>query len=176
MQCMACVEICPVGIEHVPIINQMRRALVEKGDMDGQLQQTLETIYTSGNSFGEAKRKRGRWAKDLDFDGQGHPQEPGGGALVRGRLRLLRPAKPEGEPIARRILRRAGVDFGIPLRRRAHRRERRAPSWRRGPLRDLAEENVATISGCSFDRILTSDPHSFNTLKNEYPQSAASGT
>jgi heterodisulfide reductase subunit C/nitrate reductase gamma subunit len=67
MQCMACVEICPVGIEHVPIINQMRRALVEQGEMDGQLQQTLETIYTSGNSFGEAKRKRGRWAKELDF-------------------------------------------------------------------------------------------------------------
>jgi heterodisulfide reductase subunit C len=68
MQCMACVEICPVGIEHVPMINQMRRALVERGEMDNQLQQTLETIYTSGNSFGEAKRKRGRWTRDLPFE------------------------------------------------------------------------------------------------------------
>ena len=57
MQCMACVEICPVGIEHVPLINQMRRRLVEQGEMDPMLQQTLETIYTSGNSFGEQKRK-----------------------------------------------------------------------------------------------------------------------
>ena len=56
MQCMACVEICPVGIEHVPIINQLRRQLVERGEMDSLLQSTLETIYTSGNSFGEAKR------------------------------------------------------------------------------------------------------------------------
>jgi Fe-S oxidoreductase len=39
-----------------------------------------------------------------------------------------------------------------------------------GLYADLAEENVAAISECSFDRILTSDPHTFNTLKNEYPQ------
>jgi Fe-S oxidoreductase len=40
----------------------------------------------------------------------------------------------------------------------------------------LAEENVETISGCRFSRILTSDPHTFNTLKNEYPQLGGSWT
>ena len=34
MSCIACVEACPVGIEHVPIINQLRRRLVEQGELD----------------------------------------------------------------------------------------------------------------------------------------------
>src|SRR5439155_13327288 len=75
-QCMACVEICPVGIEHVPIINQMRRRLVEEGEMDPTLQTTLETIYNTGNSFGEAKRRRGRWAKELSFEVKDPRKEP----------------------------------------------------------------------------------------------------
>ena len=68
MQCNACVEICPVGIEQAPIINQLRRRLVEEGELDPGLQSTLEVIHKSGNSFGENKRKRGRWTSELDFD------------------------------------------------------------------------------------------------------------
>ena len=59
MQCNACVEICPVGIEQAPIINQLRRRLVEEGELDPNLQSTLEVIHKSGNSFGENKRRAG---------------------------------------------------------------------------------------------------------------------
>ena len=48
MQCNACVEICPVGIEQAPIINQLRRRLVEEGELHPDLQSTLETIHNSG--------------------------------------------------------------------------------------------------------------------------------
>ena len=68
MQCNACVEICPVGIEQAPIINQLRRRLVEEGELDPNLQSTLQTIHKSGNSFGENRRKRGRWTEELDFE------------------------------------------------------------------------------------------------------------
>ena len=170
MQCMACVEICPVGIEHVPIINQMRRALVEKGEMDGQLQQTLETIYTSGNSFGETSRKRGRWTRDLDFDVKDIRKGPAEVLWFVGDYASFDPRNQKVSRSLAQILRRAGVDFGILYdgERTAGNDVRRVGE--EGLYADLAEENVATISGCSFDRILTSDPHSFNTLKNEYPQ------
>jgi Fe-S oxidoreductase len=170
MQCMACVEICPVGIEHVPIINQMRRALVERGEMDGQLQQTLETIYTSGNSFGEPKRKRGRWAKDLPFEVKDVRKEPAEYLWFVGDYASFDPRNQKITQALARILRRAGVDFGILYEgeRTAGNDVRRVGE--EGLYADLAEENVATISECSFDRILTSDPHTFNTLKNEYPQ------
>ena len=170
MQCMACVEICPVGIEHVPIINQMRRALVEKGDMDGQLQQTLETIYTSGNSFGEASRKRGRWTRDLDFEVKDVRKSPAELLWFVGDYASFDPRNQKVSQSLAKILRRAGVDFGILYdgERTAGNDVRRVGE--EGLYADLAEENIATISGCSFDRILTSDPHSFNTLRNEYPQ------
>jgi Fe-S oxidoreductase len=170
MQCMACVEICPVGIEHVPIINQMRRALVERGEMDGQLQQTLETIYTSGNSFGEPKRKRGRWARDLPFAVKDIRTSPAEFLWFVGDYASFDPRNQKVTQALARILRSAGVDFGIlyDAERTAGNDVRRVGE--EGLYADLAEENVAAISACSFERVLTSDPHTFNTLKNEYPQ------
>ncbi len=176
MQCMACVEICPVGIEHVPIINQMRRALVERGEMDGQLQQTLETIHTSGNSFGEAKRKRARWAKELDFEVKDIRKERAELLWFVGDYASFDPRNQKVTQALARILRSAGVDFGILYdgERTAGNDVRRAGE--EGLWSSLAEENIETISGCRFDRILTTDPHTFNTLKNEYPQLGGSWT
>ena len=48
--CMACVEACPVGIEHVQTIVDMRRKLVDEGELDPLLQQTLENYGKQGNS------------------------------------------------------------------------------------------------------------------------------
>jgi Fe-S oxidoreductase len=170
MQCMACVEICPVGIEHVPIINEMRRALVERGEMDAQLQQTLETIYTSGNSFGEPKRKRGRWTRDLPFEVKDARKAPAEYLWFVGDYASFDPRNQKITQALARILHRAGVDFAILYddERTAGNDVRRVGE--EGLYADLAEANVEAISACTFDRIFTSDPHSFNTLKNEYPQ------
>jgi heterodisulfide reductase subunit C len=66
--CMHCVEVCPVGIEHVPTIVQLRRALVDEGTMDSTLQQALQNLATQGNSFGKSARMRARWTRELDFE------------------------------------------------------------------------------------------------------------
>ena len=169
MQCMACVEICPVGIEHVPIINQMRRALVERGEMDCQLQQTLETIYTSGNSFGEAKRKRGRWAKDLDFDVKDARKERAEILWFVGDYASFDPRNQRISQALARVLREAGVDFGILYdgERTAGNDVRRAGE--EGLWSSLAEENVETISGCRFDRILTLRPAHLQHAQERVP-------
>ena len=169
MQCMACVEICPVGIEHVPIINQLRRRLVDRGELDASLQTTLETIYDSGNSFGEPKRKRGRWAKELDFEVKDARKEPVELLWFVGDYASLDPRNSGISQTLARVLHHAGVDFGIlyEAERNAGNDVRRAGE--EGLFVDLAESNVEAISGCDFQRILTSDPHSFNTLRNEYP-------
>ncbi|HXV58961.1 MAG TPA: heterodisulfide reductase-related iron-sulfur binding cluster [Gaiellaceae bacterium] len=170
MQCMACVEICPVGIEHVPIINQMRRALVERGEMDGQLQQTLETVYTSGNSFGEAKRKRGRWTRELDFAVPDARKEPVDLLWFVGDYASFDPRNQKATQALARVLHGAGVRFGIlyDAERTAGNDVRRVGE--EGLWTSLAEENLETLAACRFERILTSDPHTFNTLRNEYPQ------
>ena len=174
MQCMACVEICPVGIEHVPIINQMRRGLVERGEMDNQLQSTLETIYTSGNSFGEAKRKRARWAKELDFELKDARKEPVEYLWFVGDYASFDPRNQRITQALARILDHAGVDVGIlyDAEKTAGNDVRRAGE--EGLFTSLAEENIQAIEKCDFRTILTSDPHSFNTLRNEYPELGAS--
>ena len=62
MQCMACVEICPVGIEHVPLINQMRRRLSSRARWIRCSSRRSDDLHL-GNSFGEQKRKRARWTR-----------------------------------------------------------------------------------------------------------------
>jgi Fe-S oxidoreductase len=176
MQCMACVEICPVGIEHVPIINQLRRRLVDVGELDATLQSTLETIYESGNSFGEPKRKRGRWAKDLEFDVKDARKERVELLWFVGDYASLDPRNSGISQTLARVLHHAGVDFGIlyEAERNAGNDVRRVGE--EGLFVDLAEGNVEALSGCEFERILTSDPHSFNTIRNEYPAFGGSWT
>jgi Fe-S oxidoreductase len=169
MQCMACVEICPVGIEHVPIINQLRRQLVERGELDPLLQQTFETIYETGNSFGEPRRKRARWTKELEFEVKDIRKEPAELLWFVGDYASFDPRNQRATRALARVLHHAGVDFGIlwDAEKTGGCDVRRAGE--EGLWLSLAEENINTISGCEFERIFSSDPHTFHTLRNEYP-------
>ncbi len=175
-QCMACVEICPVGIEHVPIINQFRRQLVERGEMDPLLQSTLETIYSSGNSFGEPKRKRGKWSDGLGFAVKDARKEPVDVLWFVGDYASFDPRNQQVSRALAQVLHEASLDFGILYdgERTGGFDVRRAGE--EGLFTTLAEGNVKTISSCDFGRILTSDPHSYHALKNEYPAFGGSWT
>jgi Fe-S oxidoreductase/cytochrome b561 len=170
MQCNACVEICPVGIEQAPIINQLRRRLVENGELDPNLQTTLETIHKSGNSFGENKRKRGRWVEELDFKVTDARKEPVDVLWFVGDYASFDPRSQHVTRALARLFQEAGVDFGILYdgERNSGNDVRRVGE--EGLFEFLAEGNIATIRGCEFNRIVTSDPHSLNTIRNEYPQ------
>jgi Fe-S oxidoreductase len=169
MQCNACVEACPVGIEQAPIINQIRRRLVEEGELDANLQSTLQVIHKSGNSFGENKRKRGRWTRELDFEVKDARAEPVDVLWFVGDYASFDPRSQRVTRALARLYQKAGVDFGILYdgERNSGNDVRRVGE--EGLFESLAEENVATLSDCEFNRIVTSDPHSLNTLRNEYP-------
>lgn len=176
MQCMACVEICPVGIEHVPIINQMRRQLVERGDMENSLQQTLETIHNTGNSFGEPARKRAQWAKGLDFKVKDIRKQPADLLWYVGDYASFDPRNQQVTRSLATVLHNVDVDFGIlyEAEKTAGCDVRRVGE--EGLYTSLAETNVETISKCEFNRIFSSDPHGFHTLKNEYSAFGGSWT
>jgi len=168
--CMACVEACPVGIEHVPTIVGMRRALVEEGTMDPTLQDALQNIAKNGNSFGKSPKMRAKWTKDLDFEIHDARKRfvqvlwfVGDYASYDERLQDL-------SRTFARLLQRAGVSFGILYdgERNAGNDVRRVGE--EGLFEELVEHNVKVISSCDFNEIVTTDPHSFNTLKNEYPE------
>lgn len=169
MQCNACVEVCPVGIEQAPIINQLRRRLVDDGDLDAGLQSTLETIHKSGNSFGQSRRRRGRWTEALDFEVPDARKAPVEVLWFVGDYASFDPRSQRAARSFARLLKAAGVDFGILYdgERNSGNDVRRAGE--EGLFESLAEHNVAAIAGCEFDRIVTADPHSLNALRNEYP-------
>jgi Fe-S oxidoreductase len=169
-QCMACVQVCPVGIEHVPIINQLRRRLVEEGEMDATLQATFETINTTGNSFGEPRRKRGRWSRELPFEIKDIRQQPADLLWYVGDFASFDPRNQRVNRALAQVLKEGGADFGIlqEAEKTAGCDVRRAGE--EGLWTSLAEQNIATISACDFNRIFSSDPHTFHTLKNEYPE------
>ncbi|MBV9164656.1 MAG: (Fe-S)-binding protein [Solirubrobacterales bacterium] len=169
MQCNACVEACPVGIEQAPIINQLRRRLVEEGELDPNVQSVLQTIHKSGNSFGERNRRRGRWTEELDFDVKDARREPVEVLWFVGDYASFDPRSQRVSRTLARLLDRAGVEFGILYdgERNSGNDVRRVGE--EGLFEDLAEHNIAAISECEFQRIMTSDPHSLNTLRNEYP-------
>jgi Fe-S oxidoreductase len=170
MQCNACVEACPVGIEQAPIINQLRRSLVEEGEIPSNLQSTLQVIQKSGNSFGENRRKRGRWTRELDFEVPDARKEPVDVLWFVGDYASFDPRSQKVTQALARLFRAAEVDFGILYEgeRNAGNDVRRVGE--EGLFEALAEENIETLGSCEFKRIVTSDPHSLNTLRNEYPE------
>lgn len=171
--CMACMEACPVGIEHVPTIIQMRRTLVDAGDMEQSLVDALSNIAQQGNSFGKSSRMRARWTKGLDFEIPDARKQAvkylwfvGDYASFDERIQGI------SRSLAT-ILRNSGVDFGILYdgERNAGNDVRRVGE--EGLFEMLVEHNVASLKEAQFETIFTTDPHSLNTLSNEYPEYGA---
>jgi Fe-S oxidoreductase len=167
--CMACVEICPVAVEHVPIIVQMRRKLVEDGAMDPLLTKTLQTIHKTGNSFGESKRKRGAWTKALPFKVKDARKEPVDVLWFVGDYASFDPRNQKVTQTFAALLHEAGVDFGILYDGESNAGNDVRRVGEEGLYEVLAESNIAALAGATFNTIVTTDPHSYNTIRNEYP-------
>ncbi len=167
--CMACVEICPVAVEHVPIIVQMRRKLVEEGAMDPLLTKTLQTIHKTGNSFGESRRKRAAWTKALPFPVKDARKEPVDVLWFVGDYASFDPRNQKVTQTFAALLHEAGVDFGILFEGESNAGNDVRRVGEEGLYELLAHANVAALGEASFKTIVTTDPHSYNTIRNEYP-------
>jgi Fe-S oxidoreductase/electron transfer flavoprotein alpha/beta subunit len=169
--CGACQEICPVGIEHPSKIVRMRRNAVDQGRVEPMLQTAFSAIGNTGNSFGEPARKRAGWTDDLDFAVKDIRKEPADVLWFVGDYASFDPRNQKVSRTVARLLRAANVDFGL-LRegeRTAGNDVRRAGE--EGLYIDLVEYNLAQMASAHpFKRIVTTDPHSYNTLRNEYPE------
>lgn len=166
--CLACVEICPVAVEHVPIIVQMRRKLVEEGEMEPILQKTLQTIHKSGNSFGESKRKRAAWTKALPFQIKDARKEPVDIVWFVGDYASFDPRNQKVTQAFARLMNKAGVDFGLLFEAEMNAGNDVRRVGEEGLYEVLATSNINTLKACEFKSIVTTDPHSFNTIRNEY--------
>ena len=167
--CGACVRECPVGIEHIDHIVDLRRNLVmvesrfpeEAGTM-------LRDVDRTSNPWGRPQSDRTQWAEGLGVRVL-QPGDPAPDVLFwvgcapafdeRARRAAVSTAK---------LLLKAGVDFAILGPRESCNGD---PARRMGDeytFQRLAGENIETLNTAGVKKILTTCPHCFNTLGNEY--------
>jgi Fe-S oxidoreductase len=168
--CRACEEACPVLIEYVDKIVDMRRHLVERGEMDPTLQSVLEKMGRYGNSFGQSERNRAKWTQGLPFKIKDARKEPVDFLWFVGDFASYDPSLQEITRGVARIFHRAGLDFGILYEGERNSGNDIRRVGEEGLYQSLVEKNLAAFAKAQFKEIVTTDPHSYNTLKHEYPE------
>ncbi len=166
--CRACVQECPMLIEHVDAIVGMRRNLtLNQGSAPNKAPALLENLRQTATQNGDDNKARYYWAIDLDVKTvQANSAVDvllvaGEGAFDMRYQRTLRALV--------KLLKAANVDFAVmgALENDTGDTARRLGD--EATFQMLAKRNIATFNRLNFKRILTADPHVLHSLKNEYP-------
>jgi Fe-S oxidoreductase len=166
--CGACVRECPILIEHVDAIVDMRRHLVIEGQMDGMLQDALANLGRYGNSFGQSDRMRAKWTQPILPKIKDARKEAVEYCWFVGDYASYSASLTEITQKTASVFQKIELNFGILYEgeRNAGNDVRRVGE--EGLFEMLAEKNLAVLNKSMFQTIITTDPHSYNTLKNEY--------
>jgi dimethylglycine catabolism B len=166
--CRACVQECPMMIEHVDAIVDLRRfETLERGATPGKAAAALEELRLADNAEGRPAVHRIDWAADLSPPLIAEKGECdvllwlGTAAFdLRGQrgLRALMT-----------LLRRAGIDFAVLGAEELDCGDVARRLGDEATFQDLARRNIALLGRYRFNRILTADPHVLHVLRNEYP-------
>lgn len=171
--CAACVDTCPVSIEQFPKILDMRRYLaMEEAEMPPMLADAMSSLEQRGHPFRGTQASRTDWSDGHNIPHINEVEDPEvllwvgcGGALVDRNQKSTRAFA--------NLLKHAGVRFGILGRDESCTGD---PARRAGNeflFDTMARDNVKTFETHSIRSVVTSCPHCFNTLQNEYPQLGA---
>jgi Fe-S oxidoreductase len=168
--CGACVRECPVSIEHVDHIVDLRRHLVMVDSrFPSEAEQMLRDVERASNPWGKPQTERADWAERLGV----RVLEPGDPApeilyWVGCAASFDERARTAAESTAK-LLKAANIDFAVLGPREACTGD---PARRMGNeylFQAYAEQNVGTLNESGVKKVVASCPHCFNTLRNEYP-------
>lgn len=165
--CRACVEECPMMIEHVDAIVDMRRFLtLEQGSTPNKGAEVIDNLIATDNPGGFDPGSRMHWAADLDLSLMRDVGQAevllwlGDGVFDMRNQRTLRALI--------KVLRAARVDFAVLGDEERDSGDVARRLGDEATFQSLAKRNIATLSQYRFQRIVTCDPHSFHVLRNEY--------
>lgn len=168
--CAACVEACPVMIEHVDKIVDMRRALVlMEGRMPTELQNTFTNWERQSNPWGMPSDSRDAWAQELKVARLADKPDAeylfyvGCAGSFNDRNKKISTAFVK-------ILQKAGIDFAILGKEELCNGETARRAGNEYLAKTMIDANIETLKRYSVKKILTTCPHCFNTMKNEYPE------
>ncbi len=171
--CRACEEQCPVMITYVDKIVDMRRNLVMvRGEFPGELQRVFTALETNGNPWNITRQDRAEWTAGLDVPTMAETPD----ADVLYWVGCAASYDDRAKKIARamvRLLKQAGVKFAILGTEETCTGDPARRAGNEHLFLTLAEQNVTTLNQYKPRKIVTTCPHCFNTLLNEYPDFGA---
>ncbi|MDF1593165.1 MAG: (Fe-S)-binding protein [Desulfobacterales bacterium] len=171
--CGACEEECPLLIEYIDKIVDLRRYMVDQGLVPQSLQKPLGAIEKRGNPYGKMEKKRAEWAAELTEGAPVKVLQKNATAETLYFVDSITSFDDRIQQIARataRVLAAARIDFGIlgPEERDSGHEVRRFGEEML--FLDLKDRNTEAILNAGVSKIVTSDPHAMNALKNDYTE------
>jgi Fe-S oxidoreductase len=170
--CNACIEICPVGNEQMlHIIDVRRERVLTAAEFPKGLQNTFNHMERAGNPWGMAADERMAWAKDLPFSVPTLAQKPEPDVLYWVGCAVA--FDPRAQKIARSmaaIFHSAGVDWAVIGKAEKCTGDTARRTGNEYLFAQMAEENVSALNEIKPKVIVTTCPHCFHTIANEYPQ------
>jgi Fe-S oxidoreductase len=170
--CGACEEECPLLVEYIDKIVDLRRGLIDDGNVPQSLQKPLKALESRGNPYGKLEKKRAEWIKPPEFQQSCAVQVVNGSAVdtlffVDSITSYDERIQSIGRATAR-ILDHIGENFGIlgPAEKDSGHEVRRFGEEML--FTALREQNAEAIQKSGAQRIVTADPHAFNALKRDY--------
>ncbi len=171
--CGACEEECPLMIEYIDKIVDLRRGLIDQGNVPQSMQKPLKALESRGNPYGKMEKKKADWTKDAEFQSACKVKILDGkhSADTLYFVDSMTSYDDRMQAIGRataRILDHLGEDFGIlgaAEKDSGHEVRRFGEEMLFAEFRD---HNVEAIKASGVKRIVTADPHAFNALKNDY--------
>ncbi len=171
--CGACEQECPLGIEYIDKIVDLRRGMVDEGMVPQSLQKPLKALEKRGNPYGKMEKKRADWANEKEFK-VNHQIKDLGKKETADTLFFVDSITSYDDnlqEIARRtsiILEKAGVDFGILGKKEKDSGNEVIRFGEEMLYQDLKDQNSEAIEASGVKQIVTADPHAYNALKNDY--------
>jgi Fe-S oxidoreductase len=173
--CYACDQECPLFIERIPMIVDMRRYLVVEGRVDAELQDALANLGRYGNSFGQSERMRAKWTQTIEPKIRDARKESVEYLWFVGDYASYSPTLTDVTLKTAAVFQKTGLDFGILYEGERNSGNDVRRVGEEGLFEMLVEKNCAVLGTCKFKTIVTTDPHSYNALKNEYPANGNGG-
>ena len=168
--CNACVEECPVMIEHVPSILEMRRHLVmTESEFPPELAATFRNMEVSGSPWASDPTERGKWAEDLDVKTMSEDAN----AEYLFWVGCAGSYDPRSIQVSRAIvqlMQKAGISFRILGAEEKCNGDTARRLGNEYLAQELMKSNIEVLNNYAVKKIFTACPHCFNSLKNEFPQ------
>jgi Fe-S oxidoreductase/nitrate reductase gamma subunit len=171
--CMVCEQVCPVFIEQPRAVVDLRRHLVGQGEVDKGPQDALTKLQRYGNSLGQSDRMRAKWTQGLAFKIKDARKEPVDYVWFVGDYASYDARVQDTTKRTANVFQKAGLDFGLLYEGERNSGNDARRLGEEGLFEMLRDKNMQAFEKVQWKNgsriVVTADPHSLNTLKNEYP-------